>query len=76
VVDSGIELIVIIEEDHVDIKIPKKVAGKTTQEVLSIKIILKIFWIKTNMLSIITTGIYKSHVVITRKYSLSIWIKK
>jgi hypothetical protein len=59
--DSGTELIVIIEEDHMDIETPEKITGKITQEVLSTRIMLKIFWIKTN---------------ITRKYSLSTWTRK
>jgi hypothetical protein len=42
VVDSGIKLIIIIEEDHIGIETPEKIAGDTTQEVLSIRIILRI----------------------------------
>jgi hypothetical protein len=74
IVDSGIELIIIIEEDHMGIKTPEKVAGETTQEVLSTRTILRISWIKINMLSIITISICKLYIVITRKYSPSSWI--
>jgi hypothetical protein len=52
----------------------EKVAGETIQEVLSTRIILRILWIKINMLSIVTTGIYKLYITITRKYSPSSWI--
>jgi hypothetical protein len=74
--DSGTELIVIIEEDHMDIETPEKITGKITQEVLSTRIMLKIFWIKTNMFSVIITSICKSYINITRKYSLSTWTRK
>jgi hypothetical protein len=43
VVDSGIELIAIIKEDHVDIETLEKVVGETTQEVLSTRTIFRIF---------------------------------
>jgi hypothetical protein len=43
VIYSGTELIVTIKEDHVDIETLEKIARKTTQEVLSIRIILRIF---------------------------------
>jgi hypothetical protein len=46
--------------------------GETTQEVLNTKIIFRIFWTKTNILSIVIIGIYKSYITITKKYSPSI----
>jgi hypothetical protein len=43
VVYSGIELIVTIEEDHIDVETLEEIAKETTQEVLSTRIILRIF---------------------------------
>jgi hypothetical protein len=43
VVDSGTELIITIEEDHIDIETLEEIIRETTQEVLSIKIIFRIF---------------------------------
>jgi hypothetical protein len=59
VIDSGTELIVIIEEDHMDIETLEEMAGEIIQEVLSTRTILRIFWTKTNILSVATTGICK-----------------
>jgi hypothetical protein len=76
VVDSGTELMATIEEDHVDVETPEEVAGEITQEVLSTRTILRILWTKTNVPSVATTGICKSHVAITRKYSPSTWTRR
>jgi hypothetical protein len=75
-VHSGTELIVIIEEDHINIETLEEIAGETTQEVLSIRIIFRILWTKTNILSVVTTGICKSYVAITRKHSLNTWTRR
>jgi hypothetical protein len=76
VVDSGIELIIIIKEDHAGGEIPEKIIREITQEVLSIRIIFRVFWMKTNIFSIIIIGIYKLYSAITKKYFLSSWTKK
>jgi hypothetical protein len=50
VVGSGTELIVPIEEDHVDVAAPKEeVVGKTTQVVPNTRTTLRIFWMKTSV---------------------------
>jgi hypothetical protein len=72
--DSGTKFIITIEEDHIGVGTPEKMAGKTTKEVLSIRIILRILWIKTNIFSVVITSICKLYTVITRKYSPSFWI--
>jgi hypothetical protein len=71
VIYSGTELIITIEEDYVDVETLEEIAGETTQEVLNTRIILRIFWTKTNMLSFAIISICKSYITITRKYSPS-----
>jgi hypothetical protein len=70
--DLGIELIITIEEDYIDMEILEKIAKETTQEVLSTRTILRILWTKTNILSIVITSICKLYIAITRKHTPSI----
>jgi hypothetical protein len=43
IVDSGTEFIIIIKEDHINVETLEEMVGETTQEVLSIRIIFRIF---------------------------------